>query len=282
VRSKSKFQIPSLRHDHQSSLAALIFRNAAITMSGMINGGGSPYKKRKLLDIEANESKESIRLAEEETKLPENSAALSAVTNKTVAAALPNTTGVMLMGGMSLPALDKVTSATTSDDNTSANYSDTNTTVYVGGLHPVIQQAHVEKLLGKYGTIQWLDMLPNKHCCFCHYETRNQAHTAIANLHGRSLLKRTLKVQLENSKSSPRRTDATSSIGRRMPRQNKTRSLDDRIQALKRKLKKRHDGDWYLSLTVVGPSLLCFHDIQSKQRIKRDVSSIKDIKRAKK
>jgi hypothetical protein len=28
--------------------------------------------------------------------------------------------------------------------------------------------------------------------------------------------------------------------------------------------------------------LLCFHDIQSKQRIKRDVSSIKDIKRAKK
>jgi RNA recognition motif-containing protein len=125
----------------------------------------------------------------------------------------------------------------------SENDSDTNTTVYVGGLHPGIQQAHVEKLLGKYGTIQRLDMLPNKHCCFCHYETRNQAHTAIANLHGRSLLKRTLKVQLANSKSSPRRTDATSisgrSFARQMSRPNKTRSLDDRIQALKRKLEKK-------------------------------------------
>jgi hypothetical protein len=57
-------------------------------MSGMINGGGSPYKKCKLLDTEANESKESICLAEEETELPENSAGLS-VTNKTVAAVLP-------------------------------------------------------------------------------------------------------------------------------------------------------------------------------------------------
>ena len=148
-----------------------------------------------------------------------------------------------MLGGMSLPASEKVTAATTSDDNTSANDSDTNTTVYVGGLHPVIQQAHVEKLLGKYGTIQRLDMLPNKHCCFCHYETRNQAHTAIANLHGRSLRKRTLKVQLANSKSSPRRTDTTSISGRsftrQMSRQNKTRSLDDRIQALKRKLEKK-------------------------------------------
>jgi RNA recognition motif-containing protein len=212
-------------------------------MSGMIKGGGSPYKKRKLLDTEANESKESIPLAEEEEerKLPENSAALS-VTNKAVAAVMPNT-GVMLMGGMSLLASEKVTAATTSDDNTSANDSDTNATVYVGGLHPVIQQAHVEKLLGKYGTIQRLDMLPNKHCCFCHYETRSQAHTAIASLHGRCLRKRTLKVQLANSKSSPRRTDTTSISGRsftrQMSRQNKTTSLDDRIQALKRKLEKK-------------------------------------------
>jgi hypothetical protein len=207
----------------------------------MINGGGSPYKKRRLLDTEANESKESVRLAEEETELPESSAALSAVT-KTVAAA-PNT-GVMMLGGMSLPAPEmKVTAATASDDNTSEDNSDRNATVYVGNLHPVIQQAHVEKLLGKYGTIQRLDMLPNKHCCFCHYETRNQAHTAIANLHGRSLRKRTLKVQLAHSKSSPPRTDTTSissrSFTRRMTRQNKTRSLDDRIQALKRKLEKK-------------------------------------------
>jgi hypothetical protein len=210
-------------------------------MSGMINGGGSPYKKRRLLDTEANESKESVRLAEEETELPESSAALSAVT-KTVAAA-PNT-GVMMLGGMSLPAPEmKVTAATASDDNTSEDNSDRNATVYVGNLHPVIQQAHVEKLLGKYGTIQRLDMLPKKHCCFCHYETRNQAHTAIANLHGRSLRKRTLKVQLAHSKSSPPRTDTTSissrSFTRRMTRQNKTRSLDDRIQALKRKLEKK-------------------------------------------
>jgi hypothetical protein len=43
-------------------------------------------------------------------------------------------------------------------------------------------------------------------------------------------------------------------------------------------LKKRHDGDWYLSLTVVGwlqAQVCCFHDIQSKQQIKRDESSIK-------
>jgi hypothetical protein len=211
-------------------------------MSGIINGGGSPYKKRKLLDAEANESNESVRLEEEEeeTKLPENSAALSVI--KTVAAALPNT-GVMMLGGMSLPAPEmKVTAATTSDHNTSEDDSDTNATVYVGNLHPVIQQAHVEKLLGKYGTIQRLDMLPNKHCCFCHYETRNQAHTAIANLHGRSLRKRTLKVQLAHSKSSPRCADATSSSGsfaRQMSHQTKTRSLDDRIQALKRKLEKK-------------------------------------------
>ena len=85
---------------------------------------------------------------------------------KTVTA-VPNT-GVML-GGMSLPAPE--TAATTSYDNMSADDSDANTIVYIGGLHPVIQQAHVEKLLGKYGMIQRLDMLPNKHCCFCHYET---------------------------------------------------------------------------------------------------------------
>jgi hypothetical protein len=172
----SKF-LPSntiiLLHQHSRFIFATTIK---ITMSGMINGGGSPYKKRKLLDAEANESSESVRLEEEEeeTKLPENSAALSVT--KTVAAALPNT-GVMMLGGMSLPAPEmKVTAATTSDHNMSEDDSDTNATVYVGNLHPVIQQAHVEKLLGKYGTIQRLDMLPNKHCCFCHYETRNQAH----------------------------------------------------------------------------------------------------------
>ena len=136
----------------------------------MIKGGSSPCKKRKLLDTEANESKESICLAEEEeTKLPENSTALSVT--KTLSLQRCQTLAYNDVGRMSLPASEKVTAATTSDDNTSANDSDTNTTVYVGGLHPVIQQAHVEKLLGKYGTIQWLDMLPNKHCCFCHYET---------------------------------------------------------------------------------------------------------------
>jgi hypothetical protein len=61
-----------------------------------------------------------------------------------------------------------------------------------------------------------------------------------------------------------------------MSHQTKTRSLDDRIQALKRKLEKK-TWWWLVSISYCCwlAQVCCFHDIQSKQRIKRDESSIK-------
>jgi hypothetical protein len=46
-------------------------------------------------------------------------------------------------------------------------------------------------------------------------------------------------------------------------------------------LKKRHDGDWYLSLTVVGPSALAvFTTFKASSRLK-ETRVLKDDKRLK-
>ena len=198
-------------------------------MSSGTDMGSSPCKKRKINHTEARESNKSVE-KEEEAKLPENNTASE---SKEVAA--PNT--VAVGGGSSAEEKNNTVATTTTNDSTTTQYSYTNTTVYVGGLHPLVQQAHVEKLLGKYGTIQRLDMLTNKHCCFCHYESLDQAQMAISNLHGRSLLKQTLKVQLANQKS--RHDTISGSWNRSRGMSNKTTSLDHRIQALKRKLKEK-------------------------------------------
>jgi RNA recognition motif-containing protein len=120
----------------------------------------------------------------------------------------------------SMPPAARVISTQHDDDSHSV-------TLYIGGLHPRVAQAHLEKLLQPFGDIQRLDFLEKRGICFCQYSSQNEARAAQTALHGRTLLGRVLKVQpakqSKDGASVKRRGEA---------------SLDARIQALKRKLQK--------------------------------------------
>ena len=113
------------------------------------------------------------------------------------------------------------------------------TTLYIGGLHPRVQQPHLEKMLQKYGTIERLDFLHARGICFCQYSHSSQAQAAISSLHGITLLGRTLKVQF--AKQSRKNKDFCM-LTRPNASHKETASLDSRIQALKRKLKEKEKG----------------------------------------
>ena len=108
------------------------------------------------------------------------------------------------------------------------------TTIFVGGLHPRIAQAHLEKLLQPYGDIQRLHYVVHKGFCFCEYSAEEQARAAQVALDGKRLLGKILSVK-------PAKHDqhsASSTIGHHAkPRA--TKSLESRIQALKQKLKEK-------------------------------------------
>lgn len=122
-----------------------------------------------------------------------------------------------------IPSAAYVTSAQHDDDSHNA-------TLYIGGLHPRVVQAHLEKLLKPFGVIQGLRYLEKRGICFCQYSSRAEARSAQTALHGRTLFGRVLKV-----KPAIQSKDGASVIRR------EEASLDARIEALKRKLQQKDE-----------------------------------------
>jgi len=196
-------------------------------MSSNGNGNGSPAKKRRLNEKDGSE----VQASECDVKLPKS--------NVELASKAPLLHEVGADAKQQKANTTTTAAAQDTQDNTA---SPTNTTVYIGGLHPVVQQAHLEKLLGKYGTIERLDLVERKKCCFCQFSSANEAQAAILSLNGRMLLKRVLKVQPAKQQSFRSLAGVSLTTTTRHATSHKVTSLDDRIQALKRKLHEKERG----------------------------------------
>jgi len=142
--------------------------------------------------------------------------------------------------------------------------------VYVGGLHPGMAVAHLEKLMGPYGAIDGLRLIVDdddnnnsrqhrghdgdrRRCYgFCRYSDRGSAVAAIASLDGRMLLGKRLNVQPAvgasrgKSNDGPSITSSSSSIGfscndtcsndKKRTLEREMHHVDARITAIRRKL----------------------------------------------
>lgn len=124
-------------------------------------------------------------------------------------------------------------------------------TIFIGGLHPRIVEAHLEKMCMPYGSIQRLHLMQRKGYAFCQYATPEQAEAAMQALDGRGLLGRRLMVrpahndQQHNNSSNPNNrgasTTATGSAAAETSSANPEKErerIEARIQAVKRKLQE--------------------------------------------
>lgn len=197
-----------------------------LTMSSSDECDGNHTKKKRRLNLDSPTGESSsedylIKVTKETTKTDTNRQHRARSTN--------NDTGTV--------AKQKEATAISSREDTTESISPPITTLYIGNLHPRIQQPHVEKLLGKYGKIERLDFLSQKGICFCQFSNDKEAKSAMTSLNKQVLLGRTLKVQLAKQQS---RSDGSPSYFRssRAAVTHKT-CLDSKIQALKRKLNEK-------------------------------------------
>ena len=120
-------------------------------------------------------------------------------------------------------------------------------TVYIGGLHPRIVEAHLEKMCQPYGPIQRLHLCNRKGYAFCQYATPEQAEAAMQALDGKGLLGRRLMVRPAHAEQKtgivpglPWQTNAVSNSGGDLDKERER--LEARIQAVKRKLQDSKSG----------------------------------------
>jgi RNA recognition motif-containing protein len=116
-------------------------------------------------------------------------------------------------------------------------------TVFVAGLAPRVARIHLEKLLQKYGSIERLEVktTATSRCCFCEFQSVEEARKAMDNLDGRMLLNRRLIVKPAQERCQKSRHHtllkdkdvATSSKDLRKQQQD----LDGKIEKLKQKIK---------------------------------------------
>lgn len=123
--------------------------------------------------------------------------------------------------------------------------------VFIGGLHRSVTNTHVEKLMSPYGTIVRVHLVTHpdsgasKGFAFCQYERLEEAAAAVAALDGRALLGKRILVKpaheqarsstsglFSNKSSSAAPTTAAGSTDK------ERRSLESKIQAIKRKLQE--------------------------------------------
>jgi RNA recognition motif-containing protein len=122
-------------------------------------------------------------------------------------------------------------------------------TVFVAGLAPRVGRIHLEKLFQKYGSIERLEVkiTATSKCCFCEFQSVEEAQKAMDNLDGRMLLNRRLIVKPAQERGEKSRHPtllkdkgvATSSKDLRKQQQD----LEKKIQKLKQKIKgSKHEG----------------------------------------
>ena len=112
-----------------------------------------------------------------------------------------------------------------------------------------MQQAHVEKLLGKYGTIQRLDMLPTSTVAFVIMKRLESSSNGNLKFTWKKLTQTNTQGAVGESEITPRST-ISGSWNRSRGMSNKTTSLDHRIQALKTKTERKE-------VMVVGIADFC-------------------------
>ncbi|CAB9512729.1 nuclear pore complex protein [Seminavis robusta] len=123
------------------------------------------------------------------------------------------------------------------------------TTIFVGGLHPRIVEAHLEKMCSPYGTIQRLHLCDRKGYAFCQYSSPHEAEAAMQALDGRGLLGRRLMVRPAHNDTH--QSNANTGLGGAASNPNNSSSsnpdkererIEARIQAVKRKLDARQSS----------------------------------------
>jgi RNA recognition motif-containing protein len=119
-------------------------------------------------------------------------------------------------------------------------------TIFIGGLHPRILEAHIEKMCSPYGSIQRLHLCDRKGYAFCQYSSPQEAAAAMQALDGRGLLGRRLMVRPAHSDTHQGNNGIAGMGGGQQaatshnanPDRERER-IEARIQAVKRKLSAR-------------------------------------------
>jgi RNA recognition motif. (a.k.a. RRM, RBD, or RNP domain) len=121
-------------------------------------------------------------------------------------------------------------------------------TIFIGGLHPRILEAHIEKMCAPYGSIQRLHLCERKGYAFCQYSTPQEAEAAMQALDGRGLLGRRLMVRPAHSDTHQNSSSISGMGGHQAatshsanPDRERER-VEARIQAVKRKLDARQSS----------------------------------------
>lgn len=122
------------------------------------------------------------------------------------------------------------------------------TTIFIGGLHPRILEAHIEKMCSPYGSIQRLHLCDRKGYAFCQYSAPSEAEAAMQALDGRGLLGRRLMVRPahsdthDNVGNAGMGQPATNSSSNTINPEKERERIEARIQAVKRKLDARQSS----------------------------------------
>jgi cold-inducible RNA-binding protein len=133
--------------------------------------------------------------------------------------------------------------ATTVPPSSSSSSSTDSSKVYVGNLHVRVQQVHLEKLLQPYGTVVNIHVCYNKETgrprgyAFCQFANAKQAEAAMAALHGRKLLGKSLVVQSAKPEGSTTTTTTTTTVSGKTSKGSDSQKLADKIEKLKQALK---------------------------------------------
>ena len=117
----------------------------------------------------------------------------------------------------------------------------TSCTLFVTGLATAISRLHVEKMFGKYGQVERVDMKSSKTgatYCFCELDSVENAQKAMDNLNGRMLLHKRLVVHPANERKG------SGQLITKPPPVNpaqESKRLDNKIELLKQKLREARD-----------------------------------------
>ena len=145
--------------------------------------------EERTLGVDSLQSSEAVAVVGESTaKLPPSPSA--ADTSTTITTGSTDVTSSAAVNNHAMTSPDSTT--TTSSSSTFTNKV---CTIFIGGLHPRIMEAHIEKMCMPYGNIQRLHLCDRKGYAFCQYALPEQASAAMQALDGRGLLGRRLMVR---------------------------------------------------------------------------------------
>ena len=131
-------------------------------------------------------------------------------------------------------------------------------TLFVGGLHPRVADAHLQKLFQPYGKVTRVFQVRHKEgslegqpkgYAFVEFEIADSARAAIRRVDGRSLLGRTLLVRPAHDRTEgstaevgSERTDGVSKVGDARSIRREKSEVESKIEAVKRVIAEKRKG----------------------------------------